>query len=43
MKNLPPEYPYLGVEASDLELLTAAMIGRNLEPQKLMTSKRNLE
>ena len=24
MKNLPPEYPYLGVDASDLKLSTTA-------------------
>jgi len=43
MKNLPPEYPYLGVEVSDLKLSTTAIIGRDLEPQKLITTKRNLE
>jgi len=29
MKNLPPEYPYFGVEASDLKLSTTAMLRNN--------------
>ena len=43
MKNLPPEYPCFGVEASDLKLSITAMIANFTKPEKLMTSKRNLE
>ena len=43
MKNLPPEYPYLGVEASDLELSTTAMIVDNSKAKKLMTCVCKLE
>jgi len=43
MKNLPPEYPYLGVEASDLKLSTTAMIANFTKPEKLLFTKRNLE
>jgi len=43
MKNLPPEYPYFGVEASDLKLSISAMIVDNSKAKKLMNTRSNLE
>jgi len=43
MKNLPPKYPYLVVDASGQKPSTTAMIANFTKPEKLITTKRNLE
>jgi hypothetical protein len=43
MKNLPPKYPYLVVDASGQKPSTTAMIANFTKPEKLLFTKRNLE